>query len=126
MRYLIACAALVFAFTTPHAKAAGLYDGIWTVIYANTLIGYLTIHENNGTILVGALESDYTWSALMGQRSGINFDVSSIAGGVAAHYVGAFPSSTTYHATQVSCVPVSPGYGCLLPNGANVSGYKIW
>ena len=124
MRYLIASAALVFALFAPSSRAAGPFDGIWTLVVQNTLIGYLIVQENNGTLIVAELQNDLSWNAFQGPRSGSNFTVSTIVGSISAQYSGTFTSSTTYQSTQVFCVPVTAP--CGLPNGTVFTGTKIW
>jgi hypothetical protein len=124
MRYCVTCAALVLALFSPHTKAVGPFDGIWTIIFQNTLIGYMTAHENHETLIVGVLGTDLTWNALQGPRTGTNFTVSSIAVGISAQYSGTFTSDTTFEATQLSCVALTDV--CLLPDGATIRGDKIW
>ena len=120
------CAALASALFSAPGKAAGPFDGIYTAVFQNTLIGYVTIHENNGSLVVAVLETQLTWNAFSGLRSGSNFSVTSIsgAGAIAAQYSGTFTSGTTYRATQISCVPLSEN--CALPNGAIITGDKIF
>jgi hypothetical protein len=125
MRYIIACAALVFALSASHSKAAGPFDGIWAVAFQGSQIGYLTLQENSGVLVAVLLETDLTWNAFSGPRSGSHFAVSSLAGAgsISGQYSGTFTSGTTFQATQLSCVPA---FACLLPNGAVVTGNKIW
>jgi len=95
------------------------------MFYGNTFLGYVSIHEKNGNMVAATLDTDLMWNALQGYRVSAGFDISSIIGGASARFAGTFTSATSYRATQLLCFP-NPGYVCLLPDGATVTGSKIW
>jgi hypothetical protein len=124
MRSIIACVAFVFALFSPSTHAVGPFDGIWSLNAQNTFIGWVSIQENNGTVIAIVHETDLTWNAFQGPRSGSNFNVTTILGSISAQYTGSFTSTTTYQATQIFCTPVTGP--CGLPNGTIVTGTKVW
>lgn len=115
-----------FAFVLLFAgasHAAGPYDGIWH----SEDYGYLTVHENNGDVVIAQLDTDTEgWSALTGQRSENMLHVETAIGRVKSVIDVVITSETTFSATQVSCEPILAGSSCGTPNGHIFSGTKVW
>ena len=119
--------ALVFFLALAgQASAAGIYDGIWAMYYGGSFVLYESIHQNGDQIIAIALDPDLTWDAVSGILSGNTVSFSTLVGGVQSNGNVVFTSPSTMTVTQTSCYPVWQGYHCLLPNGAVVTGQKIF
>lgn len=122
-------AILVFVFfvtMTGQASAAGVYDGIWSFYYHGVAIGYASVHQSGDQIIAISLDNDLTWEASAGTLVGNTIAVETIVSNVSAVLDVVFTSSTTLTMTQRSCVPIYAGYYCTFPNGAFVTGQKIF
>lgn len=118
--------AISLLFVAP-SMAAGTYDGIWAVSYGGSLVFYESIHQNGSQIIAIQFdESDVTWEALSGTLVGNSVAAQTFIGGLTANVNVTFTSSTTLTAVQTSCAPYWSGYRCLLPNGATLTGQKIF
>lgn len=102
------------------AMSAGKYDGIWD----SKELGYISLHENNGQIIVVRLEKDLGfWEASSGTLIGNTVRLNTIVSDVTSVIDVTLTSDTTYTATQVSCRPIS---NCQLPDGYTFTGSKIF
>ena len=117
---------IVLGLFSAEAQATGPYDGIWAMTYQGTVVGYVTVQENAGTVVAVWLANDnLSWVAYLGPRNGNTLDVSAILGGVTARVTGTFTSPSAFTGTQVFCV-AAVDWNCLLPNGATILGARIW
>ncbi len=115
----IAIAAVMFFISLP-AISAGPYDGIWNA----QNLGYISVHENNGQIIIIRLQKDLGyWEALMGPRNGNTIRLESIVSSVNVVLNVTMTSDTTFTATQESCTPDTT---CILPDGFSFTGLKIF
>ena len=118
--------AILFIVNFP-AAAAGIYDGIWKAQYQNIDIGYISIHENNGQIvLIFNQEDNLSWGASVGTLIDDRATVESVIGTVKGSLDVVFTSSSTLESTQTSCSSVTPGVACALSNGAVITATKIF
>jgi hypothetical protein len=108
-------------FSSLAIAAGGPYDGIWY----SEMAGYISVHENNGTIVVIRLSEDMSlWDAHIGPRNGATFRVETIMTQSAHSVINVtMTSDTTFSAIQESCYP---RIWCLMPDGAGFSGTKVW
>ena len=109
---------------TTNANAAGVYDGIWQMYYGNSFIGYNSIHQNGDQLIAIPLyTNNLSWEAVIGTLDSNAVTVNSIISDASYTIRVIFDSANSFTATQVAC---SPTYNCLLPNGAVLTGTKIW
>jgi hypothetical protein len=116
------------ALLTSNAYAAGLYDGIWEMHYGTTFIGYNSIHQNgNQIVAIPLLNSEFHWEALLGTLNDNTVTVNTLLsrGLVSSSHSVVFSSLRSFTSTQNSCTP-APGYNCTFPDGAVITGTKIW
>ena len=108
-------------FVSSLAIAAGPYDGIW---FAQG-VGYFSVHENNGTmVLVRMADDSYRWwEASVGTRNGNQIRFETLISDVVGVTNVTMTSDTTFSATQESCSPASE---CLFPDGATFTGIKVF
>ncbi|MCK5354417.1 MAG: hypothetical protein KAJ63_04815 [Methyloprofundus sp.] len=103
-------------------QAEGVYDGIWQ----SEGIGYFSVHEKQGTIIVARLSGEgQLWEAYSGTISGNTSTIKTLVSDVEAVLNVTWTSETTFSATQVSCVELMSG-SCFLPDGFTFTGHKIW
>ncbi|MBY0483461.1 hypothetical protein [Nitrosomonas sp.] len=116
--------AISLLLSSMQSFAAGPYDGIWIV----DPIGYATINENDGVMIVVVVyHEDYgdIWRAYQGVRTDNKARITNITGeGKLVHDIE-IKTDMIAEITQVSCIP-PPGYECLLPNGYKLTATKVW
>lgn len=119
----IVCAVLLF-FASSVMADEGKFDGI----RYSDVIGYISVHERNGIMIVIRLsESMRLWEAHMGPRNGNTFRIETIKspGAITVTNI-TMTSDITFSATQESCRVTDFIYSCLLPDGYTFTGTKIW
>ena len=126
MKKIVMVVLLVVNFPT---AAAGIYDGIWAAKYQNVNIGYLSIHENNGQIVLVVLQGELLtrgWGASLGTRNDNRVSLQTVLGVLNATTETVFTSPTTLEIMQTSCFSTTPGVICALQNGEIITATKIF
>ena len=124
MKKLVMVVLLLVSFPI---AAAGVYAGIWAAQYKNVDIGYLSIHENNGQmVLIVLQEEQLTWGASSGTRNGNRASLKTVVGNLQASTDTVFTSPVTLEITQTSCFSIKPGVICTLQNGEMITATKIF
>ena len=135
MKRIIAAITLFLLATTTPVQAAGPYDGIYTFNFNGSLVGFTSIHENNGVVIAMILEPspfDSTWEAIRGIRNGNTVRLNSIYGTVTLLIDLTFNAdNATGTATVVSCSdnddnPANDDDNCDFPPGSNFHLIKIF
>ncbi len=104
-------------------NAEGGYDGIWDA----GPVGYLSIHEKNGTLIVIRLSDNYYWEAYSGElNKNQSFLMQTLVAEVQVVFNATFTSANHFSATLQSCRPLSPSVRCLFPDGFSFQGIRVW
>ena len=126
MKKILAIILGLLLMTAPGAKAAGTFDGIWTITASGALLGFASIHENNGTLLIALLDNSLEWEAVYGPITGNQAQLQTIViSDVAVSFALTFTSQTRYTATLTACQPISPDSTCD-PIGTTLTGERIF
>ena len=117
--------ALAFLLLPISSYAAGPFDGIYSLNFGGTIIGYTSIHEDETNNIIAIVfdvepfESD--WDAVSGTRNGSNVTLNSIAGTVNLNISVVFNDSNSGVATINSC-----DGDCDFPNGTALNLNRLF
>ncbi len=110
------------------AFSSGPYDGIYEATINDQPVGFASVHENNGQLIVAILQGNHYWGGMIGQRQDNLANLVSIQGyyGVHLEFNVNFPDQGHFAATLTTCYPVVAGDSCLYSPGAIMSGTRIF
>ena len=116
---------IILAFIVSNSVFAdGQYDGIW---YSNDM-GYFSVHENKGTVVIVSLSPHNNMAGtIQGTRNGNTIRAKSIESADLVKEVTKIimTSDTTFTAIQESCERIYHEHYCMHPDGFTFYGHKI-